>query len=744
MTTEGNIMSKTIKALCLASVACAGLMAAQPVFAADDDSLVEEVIVTASKREERVRDVAGDVSAVTGEQLQKIGAQSLADYITKLPGVAFNDYQPGVSEVIIRGISATTYHEQGQTVVGYYINEIPLSEAGWPVVIPDVDAFDLNRVEVLRGPQGTLFGAAALGGLVNYIANEADVSDFDAAAEASIGKTKMASEANYTAKGMLNIPLIKDKLAIRVVGLQRYDAGYLDNIGTGTKDSNNLLTQGGRVSLVFKPVEGTKISLMSMAQEMSLDDGTYVYRGSYKRSTKVLEPHQTNLWLNSARLDQDLGFADLTLLVAQAKKRGRVTFDASDTGYLQGFSVPADSISHVKSTAEHYEARLASKSDQRFRWLLGATYYTSKKTGRDVVHQEGAADFIDANPGSFGGLSGAVLAPNDVFNRYFYGQTNKDWGLFGEVSFDFTPELTLTVGGRYFKTEAVTYVTRPPFANFPGDFSGLESTFVEPQKETGFNPKVTLQWKPHEGLMAYATYSEGFRVGGANPNPPSLTGGAPTTYDSDSLKNYEIGLRADLLDKRLLVDVTAFHLDWDNMQVRLFTPAPYYFAYVTNAGGSTVDGVELSSSFRVTPDFDLQGNVTYQDAKVSEFVPYTFAVGGGYPEGTVLPGASKWALAGTATWRLPQLPFTPRLEVAARYSSKAPVAFGSVTERGGYTIVDMRASFQLREDLTALLYVNNVFDKYGIVNAPFGDFYPIPLGSATKPRAFGVRFNWNY
>ncbi|MGH8309655.1 MAG: TonB-dependent receptor plug domain-containing protein, partial [Steroidobacteraceae bacterium] len=185
-----------------ASGAEAQILAAEDARRSDP---LAEVIVTATKRQERLQDVAAPISAVTGQQLQEMGAQTLADYITKLPGVQFNDYQPGVSEVIIRGVSATTYHEQGQTVVGYYINEIPLSEAGWPIVIPDVDTFDLDRVEVLRGPQGTLFGAAALGGLVNYIAREADPSGFDSAFEAMLGSTRNADDVNYAAKGMLNV-----------------------------------------------------------------------------------------------------------------------------------------------------------------------------------------------------------------------------------------------------------------------------------------------------------------------------------------------------------------------------------------------------------------------------------------------------------------------------------------------------------------------------------------------------------
>ena len=192
---------------------------------------LSEIVVTATKRNESVRQIAAPISAVSGEQLAKMNANSLGDYINRLPGVVFNDYQPGVSEVVIRGIAATTYHEQGQTTVGYYLNEVNIVEPGFPIGIPDVDTFDLDRVEVLRGPQGTLFGSSTLGGLVNYVAKTADVSKFDAAGEGLIGGTENThGEPNYAGKLMLNIPIIQDKLAVRAVIYDDHHGGYINNV----------------------------------------------------------------------------------------------------------------------------------------------------------------------------------------------------------------------------------------------------------------------------------------------------------------------------------------------------------------------------------------------------------------------------------------------------------------------------------------------------------------------------------
>ena len=174
-----------------------GAMAQETAAAPTDDN---EIVVTAAKREQSVRDVSGSVSAVSEATLQKLNAQSLSDYITRVPGVVFNDYQPGVSEVVIRGIASTTYHEANQATTGYYLNQVPLIEPGFPLVIPDVDSFDVNRVEVLRGPQGTLFGSSSLGGAVNYVVNEADPGGFDAGFEGNLSSTRRAGEVNYGAK----------------------------------------------------------------------------------------------------------------------------------------------------------------------------------------------------------------------------------------------------------------------------------------------------------------------------------------------------------------------------------------------------------------------------------------------------------------------------------------------------------------------------------------------------------------
>jgi outer membrane receptor protein involved in Fe transport len=698
--------------------------------------VLDEVIVTANKREQELRDVAGSVSAYTGEQLKELGAQSLADYVTRLPGVVFNDYQPGVSEVVIRGVAATTYHEQGQTVAGYYINEIPLSEPGWPIVIPDVDTFDLERVEVLRGPQGTLFGSASLGGLVNYIARQADTSGFDAAVQTSVGSTSDSDDLNYGVKGMVNVPLIEDKLAVRAVALERRDAGYLDNVRTGVEDSNDLTTTGARISAVYTPSESTKVTWLSLYQETDLEDQTYATLPTMTRDTYVAEPHTTEMLLNSLRFDQDLGFGSLTVLGALADKESRIVFDYTNSfgpTYLAGNPTAGDGEAESKS--RNVEVRLSSNSDSSIGWIVGAMYLKSEKDSVDNIGQEGAAAYIDANPALFGGYPGSVLAPNDVFDRYLVDRTDEEIALFGEVTFQFGDAWSLAAGGRLFEAENDNTVTRLPGISYPEG-----NSYTEGKKDDGFTPKVTLRFKPNDDLMLYGLYSEGFRVGGANPNPPTATGAA-RAYDSDGVKNYELGVRSTLAGGVLTLDATAFHIDWDDIQVRLFT-IPGFFAYVTNAGGAQIDGVEFTGTVALSRNFEFQTNISYVDARTSEFVPDTFAPGGGYEKGATLPGSSEWTISNSLSFGFEGVALDPQFLISHRYLSEAPVAFSGTNEKGDYHVVDLRGTVNV-SSLQVSLFVNNATNEYGVLNAPFADF-GTPLGSIVRPRTIGVSVDWAF
>jgi iron complex outermembrane receptor protein len=705
-----------------------GAMAQGAATAATDDS---EIVVTAAKREQSVRDVAGSVAAVSEATLQKLNAQSLSDYITRVPGVVFNDYQLGVSEVVIRGIASTTYHEANQATTGYYLNEIPLIEPGFPLVIPDVDSFDVSRVEVLRGPQGTLFGSSSLGGAINYVVNEADPGGFDIGAEGQLASTKGAGEVSYAAKAMVNLPIVTDKLAVRLVALQRVDAGYLDNTLLGENGSNDLRVRGLRGSIVFTPTDSTRLSALSMYQEYDLDDQTYVLFGppkTFDRATNVAEFQDTDFMLHSLRLEQDLGFATLTAVGSYTEKNANLAFDNSIFGGNDPrTNTPELASSRGKSKTDYAELRLASPDGGRFRWLLGANYTRLRSSNTDGTFIEGIGDYIDANPGMFGGQSGDTLAPGDLATRTVSSNRVTEKAVFGEASFDIVDTLTLTLGGRLFEYRSRPRLQYLPNANLiaPFDYAPAAS------KDSDCIPKVSLTWKPNDDVMVYGLYSEGFRIGGINVYS-AATPGLPLSFESDTTKNFEIGTRFDLIDKTLTVDVTAYHIDWDNVQARLFTPGDFN-AYTVNGGGADVDGVEISLTLRPTRNLTFASNISYNDARLSQLLPDSFAPGGGYAKGTRLPGASDWILANSIDLNFPDSPMKPRVGIAHRYLSAAPVAFGAALEKGDFHIVDLNAAFTVADRIELGLFAKNLFNQYGILNAPFSF-----AGSVTRPRTIGA------
>lgn len=695
-----------------------------------------EIVVTAAKREQSVRDVSGSVSAVSEATLQKLNAQSLSDYITRVPGVVFNDYQPGVSEVVIRGIASSTYHEANQATTGYYLNELPLGEPGFPLVIPDVDAFDVSRVEVLRGPQGTLFGSSSLGGAINYVVNEADPARFDAGFEGMASTTKGAGELGYAVKAMVNTPLITDKLAIRLVALQRVDAGFLDSPGTGTDGSNDLRVRGLRGSIVFTPTETTRISLLSMYQEYDLDDQTYVFitpGRNYTRPNTVSEYQDSDFQMHSLRAEQDLGFATLTAVGSYTKKKASSRFDYGLGFFDPRTGTPLVGIGFGNSKTEYGELRLASPDGGRLRWLLGANYTRLRGFGNDRLQLEGIADYVDANPGQFGGQPSSVITPDDFTSRSTYRNHVTEKAIFGEINYDIVDQLTLTLGGRVFEYRTRSQATLAPNIDLVPAFDYAPDA----DKQSDFIPKASLTFKPNDDFMVYALYSEGFRIGGLNvfalPYP-----NLPQSFGSDTTKNYEIGTRFDLIDGTLSVDLTAYHIDWGNIQARLFTPDTR--AYTVNGGGADIDGIELSLTLRPTRGLTFASNVSYNDARLSSLLPDSFAPGGGYAKGSRLPGASEWIISNSVDLTFPDSSLKPRVGLSHRYMSSAPVAFGAALEKGDFNIIDLNASVTVSDRIEVSLFAKNLFNQYGILNAPFSF-----AGSVVRPRTVGasVRFSLN-
>jgi iron complex outermembrane recepter protein len=689
-------------------------------------SALESITVTANKRDERIQDVAGGVSAMTGTQLEAIGAQSFGDYLGRQPGVVFNAGPAGDSAAVIRGVGTTAGLDQGQGPTGYYINEIPLTEPGYAIGLPDIDNFDVSRVEVLRGPQGTLFGSSSLGGAINYVANLADPSGYHAAVESSISGTEHSAGVGYTDKAMINVPIIKDQLAIRAVFDQRSEPGYLDNLGLDRKDSNSLMVRGGRVSIVWTPDPDTKVSWLSLFQRSDTPDFGYeepAY-GSLDRSTLVPEKFDSTIELHSLRAEHTFDFGTLTALASYNRKSNDLVNDYTPFyGSFGGVSNPVTYEDKPKSYNRFAEVHFASPVGTLFDYLIGANYETTTKIDQDKITS------ADAN---------AVLAPvygtqNLRGNEFYWGSAGihgRESALFGEMNLHFLEDFTATFGGRWYDDEVDSKVQYSGVFYIPQFSPALSKV-----QQSGFVPKYSLSYKPDGDLTLYALASQGYRFGAPNTIYPLAGFDTPSGSKTDSLWNYEVGIKKSLLDHRLQIDFDTFYIDWSDIQVRLYRPDGV--TYGTNAGTAESYGAEFSGAYRATSNLTLTLNATYLDAKLTQNVTNTSTP---LQSGQQLPGASKWQISDSAVYNFDG-EFYPRLTLTHRYISGAPGTLQQPQYRvGNYNEVDALFGMTFG-DFDVTLYGENLTDSRGVTFS-YGDYGAGVQNFIIRPLTVGLRASW--
>jgi iron complex outermembrane recepter protein len=426
---------------------------------------LSEVIVTASKRAQAQREVAGSVTAFSGSELTRMGAQSFQDYIGLAPGVIFEQATPGLSNVTIRGVgTATNGPDQGQGTTGIYLNDVPLTDPSFAVSIPDIDTFDLQRVEVLRGPQGALFGAATLGGAVNYIINPVRLDNFDVRVQSSVSGTQHSTAIGYAVKEALNLPIITDVLGVRITAVKRFDPGFLDNIGTGRTDSNSQDVEQFRVNTLWQVNQRVAVSFFSFYDSETSPDASYADPGlgQLKRDTTIPEFTDFITRINNLKVDADLDFATLTLSGAHTLKD-----QLSQSDFTTYFGPNASVASYPTTHMTSLEARLTSPSGGTFEWLAG------------VYH----GDLHEYYPEP-------VIKNGQVLELITSDYVSKEISGFGELTYRFCDQWRATAGGRYYdislQTESI--------------FGAPESPATTAGREVGrgFSPKGSITFEPNK------------------------------------------------------------------------------------------------------------------------------------------------------------------------------------------------------------------------------------------------------
>jgi iron complex outermembrane recepter protein len=711
-----------------ATAACLGAL--QPMAAAaqsapaarpaeSDSNTPGAVIVTAQKRSEKLKNVPESISVLNNHYLSQINADSLETLANTVPGLDVQTFAPGQTRITIRGISPD--EQTGVTAVSYYIDEIPITASDQRSQ-PEVWLYDVNRVEVLRGPQGTLYGEGAMGGMIHILTNKPNTSDFSGSVLAN-GYSIDHGGAGYKADAMINVPIVKDVLALRLVLENRYNAGWITDTIKSIPDPT--LTPPARyvTSAIDKNANNSRDN--SVRAELRLTptsnltvDATYINNSINSNTSGIGDVNADNNVDLGLRPTKDV--SQLANVTATYAFRGfSVTSASSYTTRRTALSLFQEPILLGSTSLSTFrelttddaktftqELRAISSSDQPFRWTVGAYYRNS----------------FDNSATSATGFVPAAGTTIPVFG-FSSDENYNTYAFFGQAEYDFLPHLTAILGGRWFHE--------------------AQSLAPQHRETSGWTPLATLRAKINDNWMTYATFSEGYRPGGFN----QLAG--PPTYAPDTTKNFELGSKYVTSDNRLSLSGDIYYIDWSNMQFTQIS-AGGFFTFVGNANKASSRGVEFSGEYHWDSGFWAQLNAGLTDAHLDSAVVAN--LGGKTSAGTPLPAVPPYKVSLTAGYNT-VIMNDYRLELSAVVDFVGPQH--SKLEEGGtftlpgygtfvigshlpaYSSGNLRAALT-KDRYTVAVYVDNVWDT----RSPVADdnFFPA-LGQPfyyLQPRTVGV------
>lgn len=692
------------------AVGTAALCIASPVQAqhqiAVDDSQVNEIIVTAQKREERLIEAPQSITSLSGGDLSRIAARQFVDFANTVPGLQFTSQGAGTSQISLRGVTSGL---DVSSTVGIYVDEVPYGSssafANGPRRALDVGLFDINRVEVLRGPQGTLYGASAMGGVLKYVMAKPSLSNFEGKVQAGVSSTRFGG-TSYDGSAVANAPLVLDKVAVRASGYYSRDGGYFDNVVTGEKDVDRGKVYGGRMDVLLAPTEDLSIRLTGFAQNVRRGGGSYANIGldgvpvasSLDQAHPLAEPFSSNFRLGGATIDYDFGAATLTSITSYQTNKTYATTDGSSVYalYLQilaGIPAEAVAINELARTRKFtQEVRLASPTGQPIEWLVGG-FYTHEKSLLSQV-----ADTF-----------GAGLTPMPMINAVTARITSdyQEYATFGNVTWHLTDKFDVTGGVRYARNEQ----------EFAQNASGIfvVSAPGSSSEEGVFTYLANARYRFSRNATAYARFASGYRPGGPNFRviDPVTGNPSPATFDSDSLNSYELGFKAETSDRSFGIDVSGYFIDWKDIQ--LLSPVAGVTNF-TNGPGAHIKGAELVMTARPTPGFVATGTFAYNDGSLTEDAPLL-----GARDGERLPNTPRVTVAMSADYTVVDSPLRPSFGATVRMASDSKASFDASPSLRQYNVPDY-ATVDLRAGLSfgpvdAQFYAQNLFDTRAQLSA---------------------------
>lgn len=690
-----------------------------PPAAASTEPVLDEVIVTATFRDERLQDVPIAISALSNDRLTKMGAENFQDFARTIPGVSFVDLGPSHNKIVIRGITTTMAFEANATT-SMYFDDTPVGSSSSN---PDLKVFDIERVEVLRGPQGTLFGDAAMGGTIRYVTAKADPTRFATKTEGFYSSTSEGG-GNWGANAMVNLPLVDDRLALRVAGYYRDYAGFVDALTVGGRDVNDEQTVGGRASLRWLVNDAFTLNL-SVLHQSSEHGGRNTVTPSLadlQQAFLFRETLKDEFTITNLTAEFDLSFATLN---------SSTSYQQRDLHELRDYSLVIPTVTSLEDLGSpkglFSENRLVSKNPGRFDWLIG-TYITRSISGlpqRIITYPASGGSQI---------LSRGLKAENRV----------TQFASYGELGFNATERLKLTAGLRWYDiNQDIHLITTGP--RTPAPPGGIFETRTN-ARFSGFIPKYSAAFKFSEANMVYAQMAKGFRLGGptAIGFPPDLDGTpAPTQYDPDSLWNYELGFKSAWLDGKLALNAALFYVDWEGLQTGVIRLDNRFLT--TNAGSATSEGAELEVLLRPFNGLELSLSGAWVDSTLAEDRPppndglegdqmpgvpqKTYAASARY----TFPVAGEWAAFGQGNWQY--------VGGSTNGFQRAFASGLNADYQPSYDLSSIRAGLQ-SDRYEVSVFVENLFDERPVL------FVDRILGGlrhhTARPRTIGLWLKANY
>ena len=764
-----GVRRKISRGLLACSVAFGGLMAAGAAVADSSPSQptneVQEVVVTANKRAEKLHDVAMGVTAVTGADMLTRQEIDFTDFAAQVPGFSVQQESPGWNREILRGENSGG---AGATVATL-IDDVPLSFSGSDsdaaFTSTNLDTYDLQRVEVLKGPQGTLYGAAAEGGVVKYVTNPPDLHSYHAELEVD-GSSVAHGGDGGSVKAYVNLPFWQDKAALRITGFDEDVPGYINDPLLKTYDVNSARKLGGRVSLLVKPTNDLSIRLGLLQQDLhAFGDnevdvvGAALYgpgspapanpfalANGYNENNYVPATTKNVITYYTADVEYDLHWAKISSISSYGTVK-----DSFNDDYTSQEVAPGVTYGNALSgrwgqpiALRDREIESVNKTNQEFRltsepgsqlfghqvdWLVGAFV-----TREDVTFNQ----FFDALAIPASGAPSTVLSP--AAGGAYLPSRYEEWAVFGQIDYYLTPKIDVAVGARTSGNQETSHITYACCVlEGPNDSAPLVKS-----DESSTTWSVAPRWRITSDTLAYARVATGYRPGGPNLLIPGAPADFPLTYHSDSTINYEVGVRSSLLNHAVNIDVAAYYIDWSQIQIEtnfVSQTTGQVFTVTGNAGSAISEGVEWNLGW--TPirglTFGLVG--AYTEAHLTQNAP-----GLGAHAGDDLAYVPKWSNTFNADYQWSAFgdyrAFVGGTWVftGSRYSdfSSSPIGDPHV-KLPSYDTLGLHAGLK-NGRYTLELYGKNLTDSRGIAYyAGQGGYNATGLATLITPRTIGLR-----